>query len=330
MAISSPVPLDIIESNLQIATDLATTSVPIVSPGLDATDIQKKLTEQAFECASHIIVCDGPRFVGLIRIEDLYSAGDHLTARDIMDEEPPTIRPGIDQEVAAWTAVHHKESALAVVNKEGEFIGLIPPYLLLQVLLKEHEEDLSRVGGFLQDTNKARTALQEPIFKRFWHRLPWLLLGLLGAFIAAKVVSGFESRLQEELTIAFFIPGIVYLADAVGTQTETIIVRGLSVGVAIKNVLWQELLTGITIGIVLAAISYPFLLWNWNDPQLAFGTSLSLLAACSTATLVAMVLPVLFNLFDIDPAFGSGPIATVIQDVLSILTYFFITTAIMF
>lgn len=216
-----------------------------------------------------------------------------------------------------------------MVKEDGAFQGLIPPYLLLQVLLKEHEEDLSRVGGFMQGVFRAKSALQEPVFKRFLHWLPWLLLRLLGAFIAAKIVGRYETSMQDELAIAFFIPGIVYLVDAVGTQTETIIVRGLSVGVSIKKALLQEMLTGILIGVTLAGLAYPFLVWNW-DVNLALAISLSLLAACSTATIIALVLLVLFNVLDIDPAFGSGPIVTVIQDVLSIAIYFLIVTAIMF
>lgn len=305
-------------------------AVPIVTADLDAEAIRNKLSETVYDSLSHIIVCDGKFFLGIIRIEDLYLVPNQTLARDIMDDNPPTIKPGIDQEIAAWTAVHHKESALAVVNKKGEFTGLIPPYLLLKVLLEEHEEDLGRLGGFLRDTSRARIALQEPVLKRFWHRLPWLLFGLLGAFIAAKIVSVYEYRLEEQLAVAFFIPGIVYLADAVGTQTETIVVRGLSVGVSIKKALWQELLTGIMIGLVLAVISFPFLVWSWSDSTLALSTSLSLFAACSTATITAMFLPLAFDLFKFDPAYGSGPIATVIQDVLSILIYFMITSAILF
>jgi magnesium transporter len=65
--------------------------------------------------------------------------------------------------------------------------------------------------------------------------LPWLFLGLLGAIIAADIVGAFERRLEEHVLLAFFIPGIVYLADAVGTQTEALVIRGLSVGVGMTT-----------------------------------------------------------------------------------------------
>jgi magnesium transporter len=154
------------------------------------------------------------------------------------------------------------------------------------------------------------------------------MLGVVGAFLAADIVAQFEAKLQESIALAFFLPGIVYLADAVGTQTETVIVRGLSVGVPIKQAVWRELLTGLIIGCVLALVTFPFIFWRWERQDVALGVSLSLFAACSTATIAAMMLPWLFDLLKLDPAFGSGPLATVIQDLLSILIYFVIMTSV--
>jgi magnesium transporter len=245
-----------------------------------------------------------------------------------MDVDPPLVMPGVDQEVAAWRAVKHEESALAVVDAQGRFVGLIPPHRLLAVLLSEHEEDLTRLGGFIKNASLARNTSEEAVPRRFWHRMPWLLLGLAGAILAADIVGWFETQLKEQVILAFFIPGIVYLADAVGTQTETVVVRGLSVGVSIRQIVGRELLTGLAIGWTLALISYPILLWWWKQTDLALGVSLSLLAACSSATVAAMTLPWLLDCLDLDPAFGSGPLATVIQDLLSILIYFAIATTI--
>jgi magnesium transporter len=122
--------------------------------------------------------------------------------------------------------------------------------------------------------------------------------------------------------LAFFIPGIVYLADAVGTQTETVVVRGFSVGVGVDRVSWREVTTGLLVGATLALVFYPLALWRWGNPEVALAVALALMAATATATLVAMALPWLLQRLGADPAFGSGPLATVIQDLLSILIYF--------
>jgi magnesium transporter len=217
---------------------------------------------------------------------------------------------------------------LTVVDREGLFVGLIPPHRLLAVLLSEHEEDLSRVGGFTKSTQAARDSSEEPVERRFRHRVPWLLVGLAGALLAADLVGWFEHEIEARLVLAFFIPAIVYLADAVGTQTETIVVRGLSVGVAMRSMFTRELLAGLAIGLALAAFAGPFVWWRWGTTDVALIVGLSVFAACSTATLVAIALPWLFDTFDIDPAFGSGPLATVVQDLLSIVIYFAIAMAV--
>jgi magnesium transporter len=245
-----------------------------------------------------------------------------------MDRDPPVVRPGVDQEVAAWQAVRRDESALCVVDAAGRFLGLIPPRRLLAVLLAEHEEDLSRLGGFVRSTTTIRATSEEPVQRRVRHRLPWLFVGLIGALLAADVVGWFAAQLQRNVMLAFFIPGIVYLADAVGTQTETIVVRGLSIGVAMRRMASRELLAGVAIGLALAALAGPLVWWRWQDGLLALSVALAILAACSTATVAALLLPWCFDAAGVDPAFGSGPLATLLQDLLSIVIYFGIGSAI--
>jgi magnesium transporter len=213
-----------------------------------------------------------------------------------------------------------------VVDGDGRFIGIIPPHRLIEVLLSEHEEDLSRLGGFLRDTSAARRTSEEPARRRFRHRFPWLIVGLAGAMLAADIVGAFEAQLHVNILFAFFVPGIVYLADAVGTQTETIVVRGLSLGVPIGKMISRELLAGLAIGAALAMIAGPLVWWRWGDPDVALAVGLSVFAACSTASVAAMALPSLFEKIGFDPAFGSGPLATVVQDLLSIWIYLSITT----
>jgi magnesium transporter len=245
----------------------------------------------------------------------------------LVDRDAPVVAPGVDQEIAAWHAVRQGESALCVADRERRFLGLIPPHRLLAVLLSEHEEDLSRLGGLMKGASAAQTASEETVERRFLHRLPWLLVGLGGAMAAADLVGWFESQLQLKVVLAFFVPGVVYLADAVGTQTETIVVRGLSVGVPLGRMVWRELLAGAVIGLSLAGCATPLVWWRWGDADLALTVGVSLLGACSVATVAAMALPWAFDAFGVDPAFGSGPLATVVQDLLSILIYFLVAAA---
>lgn len=311
----------------EVAAAHASMRVPIAEAGATVGEVRQSMLGRTFECASHIAVCEGGKFVGVVRIEDLIAAPERAMIGSIMDSNPPIAVPGLDQEIAAWRAVRHGESALCVVDGQ-RFAGIIPPHRLIAVLLQEHDEDMGRLGGFIKDSAAARLASEEPVRRRFWHRIPWLLLGLAGALAAADIVGWFETQLQQKLVLAFFIPGIVYLADAVGTQTETVLVRGLSVGVSIGRVAVNELLAGVGIAVALAVLATPIIFWRWGDAETAFIVGLALFAACSTATLVAMALPWMLDRIGLDPAFGSGPLATVIQDLLSILIYFTVAIAI--
>jgi magnesium transporter len=160
-------------------------------------------------------------------------------------------------------------------------------------------------------------------------RHEWLLVGLGGALAAADLVGAFDARLQALPMLAFFIPGIVYLADAVGTQTETVVVRGLSVGVRLRDIALRELLAGLAIGGALALVGGLAVAWRWQDAAVAWIVGATLLAACATATVVAMALPWLLQRLRFDPAFGSGPLATMVQDLASIAIYFAIASAVL-
>jgi magnesium transporter len=184
------------------------------------------------------------------------------------------------------------------------------------------------LGGFIRGASEARSTSQEPAERRFRHRVPWLLVGLVGALISADLVGAFEEQLKDAVLLAFFVPGIVYLADAVGTQTETVVIRGLSVGVSLRQMIKPELLSGLLIGLALSLGFFPLALFRWGDSDVALAVSLSLFAACSVATLIAMALPWTIRRLGRDPAFGSGPLATVIQDLLSILIYFMIASSV--
>jgi magnesium transporter len=313
----------------ETAAASASADVPVIEPDQTVGEVRELLVGRHYESASHVVVCDAERFIGLVTIEDLLRAPTQTLVKSLMDTSAPVVAPGVDREVAAWRAVRHGESALAVVDERGRFIGVITPRRLLAVLLAEHEEDLSRLGGFVKNSSLARNTSEEAAPRRFWHRLPWLLLGLGGALVTAEVVGGFEHQLQLNVMVAFFIPGIVYLADAVGTQTETIIVRGLSLGVPMRRMVGREVVAVLAIGLALGTAAVPLVWWGWGDIRLALTVGVSVFVASFAATIVGLVLPWIFDAVGLDPAVGSGPLATVLQDLFSIWTYLLVTSVIM-
>lgn len=300
--------------------------IPVCGLSDTAEEVLARLRDDTHDSVADVAVCTEPgtpsRLLGLVPLARMLAAPSGTTAAELLDPDPPVVTLGHDSEQAAWKAVRHGESSLAVVDAAGLFHGLVPSSRLLGLLLRAHDEDFARLGGYLASSRTARVAMEEPVTHRLWHRVPWLALGLAGAALSAWLVGLFEGRLTADVRLAFFIPGVIYLADAVGTQTEALVVRGLSVGTSLRSTIRLEALTGPLLGLLLAAVGYPAILLVMGDAGIALTVSIALVAACSVATIVAALLPVLMARAGRDPAFGSGPLATVLQDLLSLVIYF--------
>lgn len=329
MSSVTPPPVNPAGDRLATAAAHATSRVPVAPPDRAVDDVLRDLRGQAFDSAAIVAVCVDGRLVGLATLERLLAAPRDAVLGDVMDPDPPVVAPQADPEQAVWRSLQHGESGLAVVGDGRRFLGIIAPNRLISILVDEHAEDLARLGGFLRGAESARAASTESLRRRLWHRLPWLAVGLVGAMISAAIVSAFDTQLAANLLVAFFVPGIVYLADAVGTQTETIAIRGLSAGVGIRHVLGREVLTGLIVGAILGVVMFPVIALVWGDVAVATAVAVAVLAASTIATLVALVLPWLLARVGRDPAFGSGPLATVVQDLLTIVLYFAIVAVVL-
>lgn len=313
---------------LRTAERHASVRVPVTSRSEGVAQLRTRLAGHDYDSASVAAVCEGEMLVGLVTIERLLAAPPDAVVGAVMDGDPPTVSPDTHQEHVAWAAVQHGEPGIAVVDARGRFRGLISAQTLLGVLLEEHDEDMARLGGFLGSASTARSASTERVGRRLLHRLPWLLVGLAGALMAAVVVSAFGEQLEERVLIAYFVPGVVYIAAAVGMQTQTLVIRGLSLGVGIGSVAVREVVTGGLLGLILACLAFPLVWAGWSDIEVASSVAVAMFAASSIATCVAMLLPWTLHRVGKDPAFGSGPIATVLQDLMTVLIYFVTAVAI--
>jgi magnesium transporter len=296
-------------------------------PGDSVATVVEALRGRAGSTPGWIAVCEGDELMSLVAASQLLMAGEARPIEQMDSVSFMRVEASVSAESAAWLATMTDAEVVVVEDEGGRFQGIVPLSRFLPLLVHEHEEDIARLGGFLRGSRTARTASEEPVHRRVMHRAPWLLLGLLGTGLAAQIVRAFEVELEETVALAFFLPGIVYMADAVGTQTETLVIRGLSVGVPIRRILRLEVVTGALIGGLLSLGILPLALAITGDATLAFVVALSLLASAMCATVIAMSLPWAMNRFGLDPAFGSGPLATVMQDLISILIYFGIAIA---
>jgi magnesium transporter len=303
----------------------------LAHPGDTAGAVRSRIRE--FQHTSWDLVCvidfDG-RLLGTVTAAELLSLPDEVdlsTAATRRSE--PRVLTGTDQEMMASFALHHGVSAVPVVDSDDRLIGVVGPAKLMAILRREHVEDLHLLAGITRESSQAREAIEEPPTRRARHRLPWLVVGLAGSMVATFVVARFEAELAAKPALAFFVPGLVYLADAIGTQSEAVAVRGLSLShLGLRRLIGRELRTGLLVGLVLALLAFPMVWLVFGELRLAVAVALALAGASALASVLGLLLPWLLARVGSDPAYGSGPLATIVQDVLSLLIYFACVSAI--
>lgn len=310
--------------HVETAAQYMVRRIPTAAGGDTAANVRQRLSGSSFEYAGAVyIVDDASRLKGIVPLTRLLAADPGTPVGTLAQAKLLSVTPETDQELVASLAIHEETAAVPVVDDQLKLLGVVPPLALLEVLRREHVEDLHRLAGIARESSRARHAIEAPPSRRARDRLPWLLVGLAGSVLATMVVAYFEQALQSRVAVAFFIPGIVYLADAVGTQTEAIAVRGISLSrLSVARLIGGEIITGLIIGSTLAALSFFPIWWWFQDIDLATAVSLALFVAGTVATTIGVLFPWILSRLGRDPAYGSGPIGTIVQDVLSLVIYF--------
>ena len=286
------------------------------------------LRGRSFQCADTVFVTDSAgRLEGIVRINDLFADGARRIG-EIMEEEHEAVRPEDDQERIAILAMDLDMIAVPVVDSEDRLIGAVPPEALFRILRTEHMEDLQRLAGIVVHERGADVSLDAPIADRFRRRLPWLVFGLAASSAITMVMAGFEETLAANVAAAFFVPALVYIAGAIGTQAVSVAVRALSTDtVSIARLLRDEIVIGLGIGAALGTVSGLAVLASFGQGPLALAVGLAVFGGGAVAAVVGFALPWLFQRLGSDPALGSGPICTIIQDVASLSLYFVLVSA---
>lgn len=195
---------------------------------------------------------------------------------------------------------------------------------------EEHLEDAllaSGIRGSGSHILRLATSRYREVLKA---RAPWLVFGAAVGLGLGLIASMFEATLKESVAVAFFIPVVAYIADSVGTQAEAITVRALAT-LKIKSgtYMLRELIIGMLLGIMLGAIGLGGAWLISGSLRIGIVVGLSLFAASTIASVLASLIPIALQAMKIDPALGSGPIATALQDVISVLIYFLFALALL-
>lgn len=304
------------------------TRIPRATADMPVSEVVQTLQRQKFDCADTIFITDAVGHLeGIVRINKLLAGGERQIG-DIMEPEHQAVRYADDQEQIAMLAMQLDMIVVPVVDDDEKLMGAVPAEALFDILRAEHMEDLERLAGIASHKRGPTAALHAPLLSRFRHRLPWLVFGLFASSVTTFIMAGFGQSLATNVTVIFFVPALVYITGAIGTQAVSVAVQGLSTDdISIKTLLQNELIIGIAIGASLGLISYFLVLAALGDGKLALAVALAVLGGGTVSAIVGFGLPWAFKKFGTDPALGSGPICTVIQDVSSLLIYFALVAA---
>ncbi|MDP3995726.1 MAG: magnesium transporter [bacterium] len=307
-------------------------NVPTAGPDETIAGVRKKLFEKAkeFETLNYIYVLSlEGKLEGVLSLKDVFRKPASNLVKELMAINIIKVRPYADQEKVAILALRHNLKAIPVVDKENIFFGVVPSDVILEILHSEDVEDILHFAGISKNNSFANKIFQASPFALIKLRLPWLLLGLLGGLLAAQIVGFFEESLRNNFILAAFIPLIVYMADAVGTQTETLFIRSLVYHLDIKNYFLKEIKVGFSIALILGMALVLISCFFFNLFPVGIILGISLFFTIVSAFLLGLLVPYFLNKLKKDPAVASGPLGTIIRDILSLMFYFLIASSLL-
>ena len=317
------------KSNFETAGKIMTFKVPSVKIGMTIDDVKKLLSKNSkdYDMVGYIYVLDKlGRLSGVMSIKNVFQFPNKTHVEEIMNRQVISVRSHTDQERATLIALQNDLKAIPVVDKENNFLGVLTPQTILDTLHKEGIEDILRQAGIRKFKDPAIEIISASTYTHSKKRFPWLLIGLFGGIIAALIVSFFENILDEYLLLAAFIPAVVYMADAVGAQAQTIFIRSMALdkNMQIGKYAYRELKINLILGSILGLIFYFVILIGWGMESSFFALILgtSIFATVLISMAVSLALPFSLQKMKFDPAITSGPIGTAIRDLTSLIVYF--------
>lgn len=310
----------------ETAGKIMTKNVPVVGIKDSIASVEKLLIEKSdtFDSINYVyVVNERFKLAGVLSVKEIFRQKKNVKIDDIMITNLVVVRAGTDQEKVVYKALEHRIKAVPVVDKYGYFLGVVQSDDILSVLYKEAQEDFFQIAGVINPQGSLAGVMSLPAYKSFLRRFPWIFIGLFGGIFMARIIGVFEEEIAKNVTLAFFIPLIVYVASAVSNQMSTFIIRDL----AINNInFFKYFIKNFFVAILIAvATSISFFVINfiiYSNNKMGLIISVAIFFTILSALLTGLLVPFVLSKLKTDPANASGPFGTIVQDILSVLIYF--------
>ena len=264
---------------------------------------------------------------GVVSLRDIVCNDFDTKISEITNTNVISVPYYMDQEEVASKFEKYGFMTMPVVDENNKILGIVTVDDIVEVMQEETTEDIHRLGG-VDEEEKVDGSLRDSVKSR----LPWLIVNLITAILAASVVGAFEGTLSQVVTLATFMPIVAGMGGNAGTQSLTIVVRGIALGELDKDngmrIFIKELLVGLVTGIVIGAIIAVLgFIWERN---FVFGIviGVAMILNMMVATMSGFIVPVILKKLKVDPALASAVFVTTVTDVLGF--FFFLGLATMF
>lgn len=268
---------------------------------------------------------------GIVSLRSLVTSDDDVVVGELMEPDIIYVNTHDDQETVAGIFRRYGFLALPVVDKEHRLTGIITVDDIMNVMEQEATEDFQRMAAMAPSED---AYLSSSIFTLAKQRITWLLLLMIGATLTAGIINKYEVLLSSSVILTAFIPMLMDTGGNAGSQSSTLIIRGLAIGeLSLKDgwkVLWKEFRISFLVGLILGIVNF---LKNMYIDQVgaavAVTVSVTLLATVMMSKIIGSLLPLLAKRFNMDPAIMAGPLITTIVDSLALIIYFSIATTLL-
>lgn len=318
----------LLEHHDDTAGGLMTSAKVVLHRGISASEAIQHLRSLDLDSEDihYVYVVDSDnQLVGIVSLYDLLVAESGTHISQIMGQDVISIPASADQEEVARLMSRYDLLALPVVDENNHLLGIITHDDLVEVLEDEATEDIYRLGGIPEEQDA-----NVPVTSALKTRLPWLVLNLGTAMASVAVLSLFENTIAQAAILAAFFPIVTGVSGSAGTQTLTVIVRGLALGEINPRrgfkALGREVSIGLTNGIVIGLLVGVIAL-VWKDvPALGLVVSAATLLNMIAAGFAGAAVPLLMQTIKIDPALASPILVTTISDTMGYLIYLSLAT----
>lgn len=305
-------------------------SVNAVMTIRQATNAIRESAVDAETIESLYVVDEDERLHGVLTMRRILLAGSEDTVESVMLHTFKSVLPDLDQEEVARKLAKYDLLAMPVVDADGHLLGVITADDVLDVMVAEQSEDVHKMGAV---EPLASGYLDTTMLVFFQKRLPWLLVLFFGGFLSTQAMHLFEDELAMVTTLAFYLPMLVSAGGNSGSQSSTLLIRGLALNqVAASDwhrVLWRELTLGLAMGICLAVFGVARALIVGEGADFAFLIGVTVIAIVTLGCVIGAMAPLVLHRLGIDPATSSTPLIASTVDVLGIMVYLSLASAVL-